>query len=393
MSFLLLSAAMVLAAAAAVAVPLWRGRAAVPDPSAAELAYRSQLADLEADLAAGSLAEGDYQAARRDLEKEFTTRAPAAASASPVRGKRGLAAGFALVLAGTAGALYWYFGSWRVGVEGVEAASVPAVQEMVEQLSERLHGSDGDDLQGWEMLGHAYVIMERYPDAVDAYSHAYKLAGDSNADILAGYGESLTLANPADFMDKALPLFEEALQLDPRNAQALWYGGLGALQRGDKRLAVQRWQSLLVQNPPAEYRAVISKYIVEAGGNPAEQSEAAAQAPVTVHVRVTLSPALKSRVRPDETLFVFAESVDKASGPPLAVKRFRVADLPLDITLSDHDAVVPGRTLDAYDALNVTARVSTRGTPEPKAGDLMGQGKWNKKAIKAVTLVIDTVVK
>ena len=392
MIFAAIAALMLLAAAAAVALPLWRGvHGSGAGADAAEASFRMQLLELERDLSTGTLSQEDYRAARRDVEMERTST-PAAISALKHTGRsRGLALGLAGTLMLAAALLYWKFGNWRVGAEGVEAASVPAVEQMVADLAQRLHSTDAGDVQGWEMLGHAYVIMQLYPDAVDAYSHAYKLAGDSNATILAGYAESLTLVNPSDFMGKALPLFEKALQVDPRNAQALWYGGLGALERGDKKLAVQRWQALLAQNPPAEYRAVIEKYVVQAGGSISQSAATADSGVIKVHL--SLAPALQSHVKPDETLFLFVEAPAAAGEPPLAARKLTAGDLPLDITLSDQDAVVPGRRLAGYSELIVVARISTSGTPASQPGDLMGQGRWTKKGTQPIALVIDTVVK
>lgn len=390
MIFAAIAAFMGLAAAAAVALPLWRGAQLRPAGDAVATTRDLQLKELERDLASGVLAEANYRAARRDLEAEWAN-SPPPESRKP--GNPALALVTALVLVGTAGALYWKYGAWRVGVEGVQAASVPAVEHMVEELSQRLHSTDPGDLQGWEMLGHAYVIMERYPDAVDAYTHARTLSNDGNADVLAGYAEATTLANPGDFMDKALPLFEKALRLDPRNPQALWYGGLGAFENGDKTTAIQRWQALLSQNPPAEYRAIISKYIVEAGGTPGTAPQTAVADHAGIRLHVTLAPSLQAKVTPGEVLFVFAETPGLPGRPPLAARRFRVSDLPLDLSLGDQDAVVPGKSLSSYADLVITARISVTGGPAAQAGDLEGQGEWKPGAGKPLTIVIEKTVK
>jgi len=393
MIFTAVALLMVLVAIAAVALPLWRGpRSSGDGTEAAEATHRLQLQELERDLANGVLAEGDYAAARRDMQDELSSREVAGQTAPGVGWRRASALAGALFILVAAPLLYWYYGSWRVGVEGVDAASVPAVEEMVADLSKRLHGEDANDLQGWDMLGHAYVIMERYPDAVDAYSHAYKLGGGSHPEILAGYGEALTLANPDDFMDKALPLFEKALTLDPTNPQALWYGGLGALQRGDKTLAVSRWQALLAQDPPAEYRDIISKYIVEAGGKP-EPKVATIGTGARIRIHVSLAPGLSGTVKPDETLFIFALPEGGAGGPPLAVRRFQAGDLPLDVTLTDQDAPIPGRNLSGRSSYTLVARISTSGSPEQRAGDLVGQVDWDKASGKPPTIIIDTQIK
>ncbi len=386
MIFIAVATLLGLVAAAAVAVPLWRG-AKVTANDAAGTTHAVELEDLERDLATGALSQDDYAAARHDLEAERPTAAGVSPAAQP--GRRVSAIAAAVLVLGTGTALYWYFGNWRVGVQGIDAASQASVVQMVAELDARLHGADAGDLQGWEMLGHAYVLMERYPQALDAYSHARKLSGDTDATVLAGYAESMTLADPDSFMDKALPVFEKALALDPRNPQALWYGGLGAMQRGDNKLAVARWQSLLDQDPPAQYRAVIEKAMREAGGTPA-----AAPAPAAIQLHVSLAAALLRYTTPYETVYVFAlPAGDSVAGPPLAVKRLQVRDLPADVTLTDQDAVMAGRSLSAYGELKVMARVSKSGRPEAGPGDLTGQGSWSKQAAKPVSIVVDTPLK
>lgn len=391
MIFAILALLMVSAAAAAVAVPLWRGaRRAARDETAADT-HSLQLEELERDLASGVLAEADYQAARRDMQAEF---ARSAAPAQPAAGKawrRGSALAAALFMLAAAPLLYWKYGSWRTGLEGVDQASVPAVEEMVAGLAQRLHTTDGNDLQGWVMLGHSYVVMGRYTDALEAFTQAHRLAGDTNPDVLAAYAEAITLADPSKFMGDALPLFEQALKLDPANPQALWYGGLGAFERGDKQLAIGRWQALLKQDPPQEYRDVIEKYIVAAGGKLSVPLQAGTAAGIRLHV--SLAPALNAKVRPDETLFVFALPAGAAGGPPLAAKRLQAGDLPVDLTLTDQDSPIPGRTLSGQARVLVMARISVGGTPEQQPGDFVGRAEWDAASGKVLAIVIDTQVK
>ncbi|MGA9853402.1 MAG: c-type cytochrome biogenesis protein CcmI [Gammaproteobacteria bacterium] len=384
MSFILVAALMILVAAACVAVPLWRAhpRPRLSPDAANRAVHAARVEELDRDLEAGRLAPEDYAAAHRDLDSELDTSLREAQTnrehAAQARGNR-LAAGIvALLMVAVAGGLYWQLGSWRVGVEGIRQASVYSVEQMVAQLAHRLGTTDQGDLQGWEMLGHAYLIMGRFADAANAYAHARTLSADSNADVLASYGEAVTLSSPDDFMSKAMPAFEKALQLDPDNPQALWYGGLGALERGDKNLAVARWQALLAQDPPPEYRMIIEKSIVAAGGTiaPATKPDVARTA-AKIRVRVTLDSSLRNMVSPDETLFVFAEPVGQDDGPPLAVRRFQVRDLPLDVTLTDTDSMLAGRKLSDYFSVNVIARISKGGTPMPHAGDLTGKADWH----------------
>ena len=399
MSFILVGAVMIVLAAASVAVPLWRRHTRPPlsVDAANRAVYAARVEELERDVAAGRLAQEDYAAALRDLDKELETNLHAVQrvreAAVNMRDSRVIAASAAILLVLVAGLLYWRLGNWRAGIEGVQEASVASVEQMVAQLAHRLQTRDPNDLKGWSMLGHAYLLMGRYADAETAYAHARSLSGGKDADILASYGEAVALADPHAFMRRAMPVFEEALQLDPRNPRALWFGGLGALERGDKTLAVSRWRALLAQDPPPDYRAIIEKSIVAAGGTLVRAPQAAAASGTNViHLQITLDARLRSRVSPDDTLFVFAEASGQKNGPPLAVRRYQVRDLPLDITLSDANSMLPGRGLAGVSRATIVARISKSGAPAAKPGDLYGQTSWQADNTGTIHIVIAKVM-
>ena len=400
MSFILIAAVMILLAAACVAVPLWHRHTRPPlsVDTANRAVYAARVEELERDVAAGRLAPEDHAAALRDLDAELETNLHAVQRvrerAVDTRGSRVIASAAAVLLMVVASFLYWRLGNWRAAIEGVQQASVASVERMVARLAHRLETRDPTDLRGWSMLGHAYLLMGRYADAETAYAHARSLSGDKDPDILASYGEAVALADPQDFMSKAMPVFEKALQLDPRNPRALWYGGLGALERGDKTLAVSRWQALLAQDPPPDYRAIIEKSIVAAGGTLARAPQAAAVAAAdTIRVRVTLGAGLRAQVSPDASVFVFAEPAGQAAGPPLAVRRFQVHDLPLDISLSDADSMLPGRGLAGVSRAKIVARISKSGAAGAQPGDLYGQATWQAGMTDPVRIVIAQVVR
>jgi cytochrome c-type biogenesis protein CcmH len=107
---------------------------------------------------------------------------------------------------------------------------------------------------------------------------------------------------------------------------------------------------------------------------------------------VRLAPELKAKASPDDTVFIFARA---AQGPPmpLAVKRAKVRELPLEFALDDSMAMAPGMQLSGFPRVIVGARVSKSGSATPQPGDLQGASATVANDASSVTVVIDSVVR
>ena len=57
---------------------------------------------------------------------------------------------------------------------------------------------------------------------------------------------------------------------------------------------------------------------------------------------------------------------------PLAAKRVTVADLPIEVQLSDSDAMMPNMKLSSFPEVQLVARVSRAG--QPTKGEWIGRG-------------------
>lgn len=121
----------------------------------------------------------------------------------------------------------------------------------------------------------------------------------------------------------------------------------------------------------------------EASSNITEISEAG------ISLNITLSNELAARVKPNDALFIYVKAVD---GPrfPLAVKRMRVSDLPLNITLSDADAMMPAAKISDFTKYRVGARISFAGNAIASPGDLFGE-KDLTAPVSTVEIQINTV--
>lgn len=301
-------------------------------------------------------------------------------------------------------AMYAGLSNWDWKAVQIESTQAANMEEAVAGLEAKLKQSP-DNLQGWMMLGRSYLAMSRYPRAVDAYQQAYDLSKGQDVEATIGLGEALALTDEASLTGRAGQLFDAALAKAPNHPKALWYGGVAALRAGDLRLGRDRLQLLLAQNPPEEIRNVLARQIQDLDeqlaasgedGAPATQAPAPSAAPAAqgraIQVAVSLSPQLRSQVSGGMSLFLLARNPN-AGGPPLAVQRHGADSLPLNVTLSERDAMIPSLSIATVPKVVVVARLSRSGAPQQQSGDLYGEVEYEfGKSSGPVTIVIDRVV-
>jgi cytochrome c-type biogenesis protein CcmH len=386
--FWVLGALLALAAVALVARPLWRRRAAsaaVSRDAMNAAVYRDQLHELDADLAAGKLAQADYDRAREEIERRVLEDFPQVMEKGPhtTGGNRLVACG---VLAVPLLALGIYFAVGNPAAIAPGDAAQREIEAMVDRLAARLQNNP-EDVEGWKMLGRSYGVLGRFPDAVNAYANAATRA-PRDPDILVDLADALAMANGERLAGDPEALIERALAIDPQNLKGLALAGTAAFQRGNFAGAAARWERMLPLVPAdSEDARVIRGNIEEAR---AKAGPAAGPA-VKLAGSVSLSAKLKGQAAPDDTVFIFARA---AEGPrvPLAVLRKKVRDLPASFSLDDSMAMAPGMKLSAFPRVVVGARVSKAGSATPQAGDLQGASAVVANDATGVKLVIDSVV-
>jgi cytochrome c-type biogenesis protein CcmH len=408
-------ATMVCVALLFVVPPLLSGnRASGPARDEVNIAiYRERLKELESDLKNGTLSREQFDKTREELERALlqdVSGAPARDSAAGPAPARWSAAVVAVALPLLA--VGWYLGLGRYDAPSMQGRSdipgvrqpavpgMPSIEQMVSGLAARLKNNPNDP-QGWSMLGRSYVVLKRYPEAVDAYAKAYGLRAD-DAQLLADYAEALALASKGRLAGRPAELALEALKLQPEQQKALWLAGIAAVQQGDASQAKLYWQRLLRLLPKdGEDAKMVEGALAQAegqavagGGAPAGGSteQEATPAGGAVQVRVALAPGLVNKASPDDTLFIFARAIN---GPrmPLAVVRKRVKDLPVTVTLDDSMAMMPSMKLSNFPEVALEAHISKSGNAMPQTGDLLGRTPSTKVGSQhVVEMTIDHLV-
>ena len=288
------------------------------------------------------------------------------------------------VLALSAG-MYAYIGTPEGKSAGSEMASIEA---MVAGLDQRLRNNP-DDLAGWKMLGRSYFQLRNYAKAVEAFDRAVQLESGMNGQTLADLGEAVWMQDQSTLTGRAGELFENAIATSPNNSKALFYGGLVAIERGERFLAADRWEALLALSPPEGIQEILRQRITELRGEEVPVQEAPV-GPI-VSAAIELGPAAENAVDPNATVFVIARDPAQPR-PPIAAVRRRVGELPAVVSLSDSDAMIPGRLLSGFSELEIIARVSMSGQPVAQAGDWYGERIVRPSETAEISIIIDREV-
>lgn len=300
--------------------------------------------------------------------------------------------------------MYAGLSNWDWKAAQIETTQAANMEQAIAGLEEKLK-QNPDNVDGWLMLGRSYVAMGRYPRAADAFQQAYDLSKGQNVEVIIGLGEALALTDEASLSGRAGQLFDTALTMAPNHPKALWYGGVAALRSGNLRLGRDRLQMLLAQNPPEEIRSVLTRQIQDLdeqlaasgeGAAPATPAPAPSATPAAgaraIQVSVSLSPQLRQQVSGGMSLFVLARNPG-GGGPPLAVQRHSADSLPLNVTLSERDAMIPSLSIATVPKVVVVARLSRSGAPQQQSGDLFGEAEYEfGKTSGPLSIVIDRVV-
>lgn len=358
---------------------------------------KRQIRQLDELAASGALPAEQAAASRARLEQELLSLvlqsgdAPAAAAATPARprpSRRMLAgsAAFVLVLAVAGYAIYGTPSAWR-GVpvaksdgETGHASGAGQIEAMVAKLEERLKDKP-DDAEGWSMLGRSYSALGRYPESVAAFKRVTTMR-PQDAQGFADLADATAMAAGRKLAGEPAQLIAKALELDPKNLKALALAGTIAFDAGDYAKAATLWEAAVASSEPgSELARNLQGGVAEArarAGMPAASASAAAPssppaaaAGASVSGEVKLAAALKGRVAPEDTVFVFARAVD---GPraPLAILRKQVKDLPITFKLDDSMAMSPAMRLSTAKQVVVGARISKSGNAMSQPGDLQG---------------------
>jgi cytochrome c-type biogenesis protein CcmH len=247
-----------------------------------------------------------------------------------------------------------------------------SLDDVTQKLANRLATQGGSDSE-WQLLAQSYDYMGRAADAKAARAHK-ATAAPLSADGSAASGASAGWSGGADAgAEGARADAATGVNMDGQTMASV----ADALDSGRTRVAAVAGGA--------------SGGGMSAGGASPESNATATPAAGTAQVSGTIeiSPKLAAKAPEGATLFIYAKQPN-TPGPPLAVMRMRAEHWPIKFTLSDANAMVPGRNLSNAQTVQIEARISRSGEALPQSGDLVGTvTNVNPRASRPVKISID----
>ena len=280
----------------------------------------------------------------------------------------------------------------------------PQMEDMVAQLQQRM-AENPDDPEGWLVLGRSLKTMQRYPEAVTALTNANRMMPNTPMIMIELAETRLFASGQAQISPESKQLIEAALAIDPQQQKGLWLLGMAAAQEGDEARAIAVWQQLLALLDPTSGAAqTVSQQIemaqtrlgqatpvvaVPEAAVPETAAPEVAAAEFGIPVSITIANDLAGAIPANAALFVFIHPAG-AAGMPLAVKRIAPGGFPMSLHFTDADLLRPGMSLQDFEKVDVSARISMAGIANAAPGDYQANlVTVDTKAVTAIALHLD----
>ena len=242
--------------------------------------------------------------------------------------------------------------------------------ELIARISERVQQRP-DNLYYWTILAEDAVAGSKMLAASGYFAEALRIQPNEPY-LLGQYAQALFFVDANRFSDRVIAALDQAYGADSQNQTVLGLKGIQAFQEADYPRAISYWQGAARGLNPAgdSWKALqggIQQALQLAGDLPTEVPTEVPAASDAVVVSINLSIAPSIEFTPDQIVFI---AIIEADGPPmpLAARKLIAGELPLELTLSDSDALMAGRSL-ADKNIRVVARLSSTGSATPQQGD------------------------
>jgi cytochrome c-type biogenesis protein CcmH len=383
------AAALLVLAALFVLLPLWKFHQSGESSRARRertnlFIFKERIAELEAELAAGTLEQENFDDLKSELERSLLSDVQAVADANSDTGKQASTwrspsrlIPIALTLIIIPSSIYLYR-EWGFQDELALAQLYERTQQGVDNPEDArdlifslgaIIEEDRENGWAWYFLAQNLVNIGQFPEASMALERAgeYIEEPQDRVVVLSQYAFLEFMLAEQKLTDKVQGIIDQAQRLDPNQLLILQILGMDAEQRADYQSAITYWRRMLQLTPPGEEAQLLEGMIANAQQqlSASNRQDAVAGDGPSIDVELSLAPGLDL----DPTTRVFVSALElNGRGQPLAAEVVTVADLPTTITLDNSDAVGPFN-ISSAEMIYIVATASSSGTANVQSGD------------------------
>ena len=135
--------------------------------------------------------------------------------------------------------------------------------DKVFQALEKYLINNPEDMNAKKVFAEYNLQIGNYNEAYQYYGEIYKSTISQDIEVIIGLIESTLLSRPEILSYDLNDLINQALEIEPLNQKALWFGGLIARASGNIELAKERW-NLLINDPelPIDMQQAVNEQLV-----------------------------------------------------------------------------------------------------------------------------------
>ncbi len=255
-------------------------------------------------------------------------------------------------------------------------------EELLSKLQSRVEQHPDNEANRY-LLARLAAEQGRYLLSLKHYSQLIE-ANPEAANILAETAQVVFLASENRITPEVDSLVGRALQINPQEPTALGLAGISAFSTQDFAGAINAWEMAGAHLPPQARNAQILKggiararqlmndrRVVDGGEIAASDAPQISTAVAVASIDLVVTQGNDVEITTGAVVFIYARAWQ---GPkmPLAITRIPATNLPAKVSLTEAMAMSPAMTISSVPQLELVARISQSGTPEPQAGDWQG---------------------
>lgn len=344
--------------------------------------YRISLEKLDTQFQEERIEQAEYDDLKAELGRKLLQDEASQEQALQIKGHSILLPiGISIFLIIASVYLYLSIGSSTELAQSAERnAQMQSQKDQFQQALTELEQKVAENPNNSEMLfnlAHFYITAQQFDKSIIAFQKLIIIEGE-HAEFIGPQAQALYYKNQQQMTPEVEALIKRALALDANDVSTLVLLGMDNFVNGDYAKSIMLWQQVLNNARPGTDTVTLTNAVANAKERLAMSGEAMPEMPkptavssASVSANVSISDSLKDRFSPEQTIFIYAIAIE-GSRMPLAAIKLTAAQLPIDITLNDSNAMTPAGKISQHSNVRLFAVISQSGTPGIQPGDLHG---------------------